>query len=133
MRIGSAIALGLLGLLVAGPAAAQQVEIESRPPAPRERAPEIVPPGLHYEISRPDDADFYPYGPKVRHDPAFIEPFVTETEGVETTGRAGLSGWTAPNTPVGPPVGGYRDVNGWLAIGFTISWGGPPPPKRPAR
>lgn len=121
-----------LVVLAAGPALAQQVEIEAPAPEAR-RAPEVVPPPLHYETTRPTDADFYPNPPRVRHDPAFIEPFAAKTQTTTSTGRVGLSGWTAPNTPIGPPVAGTRDVTGWFALGFTVEWGGPPPAKRPVR
>jgi hypothetical protein len=81
---------------------------------------------LHYETTRPPDTDYYPQGTKVEHDPAFIEPLASSYENAEGSGRAGLSGWTAPNTPVGSPVGGWRDVSGWFALGFSVTWGGPP-------
>lgn len=127
-----AIAVVVLGLVT--PVLAQQIEIERRP-AEREPRPEIVPPGLHDEVTRPTDADFYRDGPRVGHDPAFIEPFVVDWRTGDSSGRAGLSGWIAPNTPVGPAVSGYREVPGWLAVGFSITWGGPPPAGRraPAR
>ena len=117
-------------LFLASPVFAQSVEIE-RGPGAREPRPEVVAPGLHYEQTRPTDADFYPGGQRVQHDPAFIEPFSSEYQVGDSTGRIGLSGWTSPNTPVGPIVGGYRDVTGWLSAGFSITWGGPPP--APAR
>jgi hypothetical protein len=123
-----------LAVSAAGPALAQQqVEIEA--PAPETRpGPEVVPPPLHYETTRPTDADYYSTpAPRVQHDPAFIEPFAAKTQTTTSTGRMGLSGWTAPNTPVGPPVGGTRDVTGWFALGFSYEWGGPPPAKRPVR
>jgi hypothetical protein len=118
----------VLGLAGALPAAAQQVEIEATTPT-IERPARVVPPPLHYETSRPPDADNYAYpwgGPKVQHDPAFIEPLAGTYENTETSGRIGLSGWTAPNPPVGSPVSGWRDVSGWFAIGFSVTWGGPP-------
>jgi hypothetical protein len=122
-----AVAIALFGVL---PAAAQQVEIEAKTPAV-ERPARVVPPPLHYETSRPPDADHYldRGGTKVEHDPAFIEPLAGTYETPETSGRIGLSGWTAPNTPVGSPVGGWRDVSGWFAIGFSVTWGGPPAAK----
>jgi hypothetical protein len=106
--------------LVLFPAAvsAQGVGIETRVP---QRGIDIVPPSTD-PMTRPSDAEFYRDAPRVQHDPAFVEPFVSEREG----GRAGVSGWTAPQTPVGPSVIGQRDVPGWLAAGFTITWGGPP-------
>lgn len=110
-----------------GLAWAQRVDIETRPPA-AQRGVDVVPPGLHEQVTRPPDADFYPEGPRVQHDPAFVEPLAADTG----TGRVGLSAWTAPQTPAGPGVSGHRDVSGWLAIGFSVTWGAPPaPPKRP--
>jgi hypothetical protein len=116
-----------LGLLVAQPADAQ-LGIESRRP-PGEREPRVVPPPLHYETTRPRDTDYYPQGTKVEHDPAFIEPLSSKYENANGSGRIGISGWTAPNTPVGAPVGGWRDVSGWFALGFSITWDGPPATK----
>jgi hypothetical protein len=127
-----AVAVGVGAALAAvAPAAAQQVEITATPPA--RAVPEIVPPGLHYEQTRPSDADYYPRGTRVEHDPAFIEPFSAKIETPKSTGRMGLSGWTAPNTPVGAEVTGHREVTGWFALGFSITWDGPPPARRRAR
>lgn len=128
MRLTRMLVLAGLGLLIAPPAGAQQVEIETRQPAV-ERPARVVPPPLHYETSRPPDNDFYPQGTRVEHDPAFIEPLAGTYETATSSGQVGLSGWTAPNQPVGSPVGGWRDVSGWFAIGFSVTWGGPPPAK----
>jgi hypothetical protein len=126
------VAVAALVVLVAGPVGAQQVEVEAKP-SEVEREPRVVPPPLHYETTRPPDTDYYPQGTKVEHDPAFIEPLATSYENAEGSGRIGLSGWTAPNTPVGSPVGGWRDVSGWFAIGFSVTWGGPPAAPRAVR
>jgi hypothetical protein len=116
------LTLLLAGALVA-PAAAQDVKIEARPPqADRERG--IVVPGPRVEPTRPPDIDYYPHGTAVRHDPAFFEALSTETD----TGRAGISGWTAPNQPVGAEVSGFREVSGWFALGVSVTWGAPPKP-----
>jgi hypothetical protein len=123
-------ALAILIAVLAATPALGQMRIEQ--PAPEGQL-EIVAPPLRYETTRPSDADFYVDPPRVPFDPAFIEPFTIKTETPTSTGRAGLSGWTAPNTPVGPAVGGAREVSGWFALGFTVEWGGPPPAKRPAR
>jgi hypothetical protein len=113
MITAAIIALAVLPL----PAWAQQRAIETRPPGP----PEVVAPGLHYEQTRPSDADYYPLeGTRVEHDPAFIEPFTRPTP----TGRAGPSGWVSPTTPVG--FQNEREVPGYLAFGFSVTWGGPP-------
>ena len=117
-----------LGLLVAAPAGAQ-VEIEATP-APAERPLRVIPPPLHYETSKPPDHDNYPQGTKVEHDPAFVEPLAFKYETPDGSGRVGLSGWTAPNQPVGSGVGGgWRDISGWFAFGFSVTWDGPPAPK----
>lgn len=138
-----------LGLLVVLPAAAQAqgvvpqaaqppkpgVEIKSTAPGPVERPARVVPPPLHYETTRPPDTDFYSEpSTKVEHDPAFIEPFAGQYETANGSGRYGLSGWTAPNTPVGSESTLKREVSGWFAIGFSVTWDGPPAPKsRPPR
>jgi hypothetical protein len=113
------------------PADAQQVKIEtSRKPSEREAR--IVPPPLHYETSRPPDADVYPRGTKVEHDPAFIEPLAARYETPTGSGRYGFSGWTAPKAPVGGRQT-WQDSSGWFALGFSITWDGPPAQKpRPA-
>ena len=125
MKIRAALVAALLALAAAP--ALGQMEIKVKPPATEPR-PEVVPPGLHYETTRPPDADAYPQPPLVEHDPAFIEPLTADLESPTSTGRLGLSGWTSPNTPVGP-VQGYREVSGWLAVGFSWVWGGPPPAR----
>ena len=89
----------------------------------------VVPPPLHYETTRPPDTDFYPQGTKVEHDPAFIEPLASRYETANGSGWVGLSGWTAPNPPIGTAVSGWRDVSGWFALGFSVTWDGPPAPK----
>lgn len=119
------LAVLLIGALAA-PAFAQQVKITA-PPPPRERERGVISPGLHYETTRPPDADYYPQAPRVEHDPAFIAPVSVETETPTSTGRAGLSGWTSPNTPTGPTVAGaHNEVTGWFALGLSVTWGGPP-------
>jgi hypothetical protein len=127
--------MGLAGavVLAVAPAAAQQVGMVTSPPA---QEFEVVAPGGHYERTRPSDADFYPPpGPRVQYDPAFIEPFAAKRETPTSTGRVGLAGWTSPNTPVGSPQTGSRDVSGWFALGFAITWDGPSPTavRRPVR
>jgi hypothetical protein len=117
-----------LGVALAAPAAAQQVEIEAKKPEP-ERRFEIIPPGMVYEVTRPGEADYYPRGGRVEHDPAFIEPFTAPIETPTMTGRLGLSGWTSPNTPVGAEATGWREVTGWFGLGFSVTWNGPPPVK----
>ncbi len=134
MRVVVVVALALL---VAAPAAAQQVEIEkpAPPPGRREREPAVIAPGLSGE-GRPIDADNYPKGGRVPYEPGFIRGLSSARETPTSTGRIGVAGWTAPNTPVGSPVSGWGEINGWFAIGFAVTWDGPPPArvtKPPAR
>lgn len=126
------VLFGLL-MLVATPALAQQVEIKKPPPtAPREERGEvIVPPGLQQE-TRPSDADRYPRGGQVQHDPAFIGPMSRPYETPRSTGRFGLSGWVSPHTPVGSPHQGWAESYGVFALGFSVTWDGPPPARGPA-
>jgi len=132
MRIRDAIvALGLVTLAASG-AAAQQVEIETTPPERREREPRIVPPPLQNETTRPPDADYYSRGTAVGHDPAFVEPLAGTYRTAKGSGRFGLAGWTSPNQPVGSESAGFRESPGWLAIGFSITWDGPPRAPAPA-
>ena len=127
------LALAVAGMVALGVSAAEApVKIEtSRPQGPAKR-PEarVVPPPLHYEQTRPRDTDFYPYGTKVEHDPAFVEPFTGTWQTSTNSGRFGLSGWTAPNPPVGSEATLWRQTNGWAALGFSVTWDGPP--ARPA-
>ena len=126
-----AVLFGLL-MLVTTPALAQQVEIKKPPPAaPREEREVIVPPGLQQE-TRPGDADRYPRGGQVQYDPAFIGPASRPYETPTSTGRFGLSGWVSPHTPVGSPHQGWAESYGVFALGFSVTWDGPPPVRRPA-
>ena len=123
------IFFGIIGmtLLATLPAAAQQVDIEtSRPAEPELR---VLPPPLYEETTRPlPDADVYPQrGAHVDHDPAFIEPFTRTYQTTTSTGRMGLAGWTSPNPPVGSPAREWRENTGWFALGFSVTWDGPPP------
>jgi hypothetical protein len=134
-------ALGVVAMVVLAAASADaQVRIERTPSPPKEeKRPQarIVPPPLHYEQTRPRDADFYPYGTRVEHDPAFIEPFAGTYQTATSSGRYGLSGWTAPNPPIGSEATLWRQTHGWFALGFSVTWDGPParpaPAQRPAR
>jgi hypothetical protein len=120
-----------LVLLVATPVAAQPVEIEKPAPraGPRERERAVITPGLSDE-GRPLDADNYPKGGRVPYEPGFIRGLSTERASPASTGRVGGAGWTAPNTPVGSALGGWGEINGWFAIGFSMTWDGPPPGSR---
>jgi hypothetical protein len=138
MPIVIAVLAALLTLvMVSAPAAdAQQVKIETTR-KPSEKEARIVPPPLHYETSQPPDAGIYPgagaRGTKVEHDPAFIEPFAGSYQTSTGSGRYGLSGWTAPNPPIGSESTNWREVNGWFALGFSVTWDGPPARAVPAQ
>jgi hypothetical protein len=57
---------------------------------------------------------------RVKHEPAFIEPFVGQTAGGT---KYGLSGWTSPSTPVGSYVSQEPWARtGWPAIGISVVW-----------
>lgn len=122
-----------LAVLAAGSAWAQQVEIRAPAPPREPGRPEVIAPGLHDQVTRPSDSDYYPGGTRVQHDPAFIAPFTTRWQTPTSSGRVGLSGWTAPNPPVGSPVSGHREVTGWFALGFSVTWDGPPPARPTVR
>jgi hypothetical protein len=133
----TSVALGIgLGVAMAMPAAAQApaqenpVEMKStQPTAPRF---EIVPQGpAAREATRPPEADFYREDIRVRYEPAFIEPFVGRTK---AGNEFGLSGWTAPNLPVGSLGSqGYGQDTGFFALGITFLFDYPPKPAvRPA-
>ena len=115
--------------LGAGGALAQQVNITAPAPRPERGIDGIVGPELQYEITQPDDARYLPPGPRVHHDPAFIEPLSKATE----TGRIGVAGWTSPSAAIGAQATGNKEVTGYFAIGFAFEWGGPPLTKRPVR
>ena len=118
-------------LLFAVPAWSQDVEIlKPAPVAPKEER-DVIPPGLQNE-TRPGDADRYPRGGQVQHDPAFIGPMSRPRETPTSSGRYGVAGWVSPTTPVGAPATGWTESNGVFAFGFSITWDGPPPVRRPA-
>ena len=127
-KLGLALSLMMLGL---GPglAAAQQVNITAPAPPKEHGIDGIIGPELPYELTQPDDSRYLPPGPRVHHDPAFIEPLASRYETANGSGWVGLSGWTAPNPPIGTAVSGWRDVSGWFALGFSVTWDGPPAPK----
>ena len=135
MMIALRMVLGGLVVVVlftVAPALGQQIDIQAPTPE-RPRQPLITPPGDHFQMTRPTDADYYPSPPRVNYDPAFIEPASTKIETPTSTGRMGLAGWVSPNTPIGSEASGWRGDTGWFALGFAIEWGGPPAPptKRP--
>ena len=113
---------GLVGAGLASPAAAQ-APVEIRATAP-EKPPQIriqEPSPATREATRPRETNFYPgTDVRVRHEPAFIEPFVGETEHGT---KYGLSGWTSPATPVGSLTSqGEQQTSGWPALGISVVW-----------
>ena len=115
-------ALVALALLHACPSLAQEIGIQQEP---RQEAPQQEhgsPPG--HGASAPPAISVPGRDVPVDHAPAFVEPLVGAYETPTTTGQFGLSGWTAPNPPVGPP---YREVNGWFSFGFSLTWDPKPP------
>ncbi len=50
----------------------------------------------------------------------------------KSTGRYGISGWMSPTTPIGAAATGWPESNGVFAFGFSMTWDGPPPARRPA-
>jgi len=124
-----AVCWGLLA--VTSPAAAQApVEIRATAPEKPRQIRIVEPSPATREATRPREADFYGEDVRVRHEPAFIEPFVGEAP---RGAKYGLSGWTAPATPVGSLVSqGERQTSGWPSLGFTVVWGSAPtgPPRR---
>lgn len=120
--IGGALAV------VPGAFAQGQVEIGTTAPTPRF---EIEPPSpAEREATKPREADFYREDIRVRHQPAFIEPFVGRTKDGD---EYGASGWTAPATPVGSLASqGYQQTTGWFSLGFSFvfDWPRPAAPVR---
>jgi hypothetical protein len=116
-----AIGTGLLAVMIAGPASAQNpVEIRATAPEKPPQLRIVEPSPATREATRPREADFYREDVRVRHEPAFIEPFVGQTQGGT---KYGLSGWTSPTTPVGSYVSQEPWArSGWFALGFTVVW-----------
>ena len=112
---------GLCWLGAASPAIAQApVEIQASAPEKPPQLHIVEPTPATREATRPREADFYGTDVRVRHQPAFIEPFVGETQGGT---KYGLSGWTSPSTPVGSLVSQEPWArSGWPALGFTVVW-----------
>jgi hypothetical protein len=133
MKRWSVLAVVMVSLTPAGMASGQSsssVQMETAPrPAPRF---EIVPPSpATREATKPLESSFYREDIRIRHEPAFIEPFVGRTAGGH---EYGLSGWTAPSVPVGSWASqGYGSDTGVFALGITFLFDYPPPgAARPA-
>ena len=109
-----------------------QSPVEIRTTAPEKpQQLHIVEPGpATREVTRPREADFYGGDVRVRHEPAFIEPFVGQTQAGT---KYGLSGWTSPSTPVGSYVAQSPwGSSGTPALGISVVWDSAPtgPPTR---
>lgn len=112
-------------ILWAAPVFAQgQVEVTTPKPAPEKGLVIIGPGPAAKEATRARESDFYGEDVRVRHDPAFLEPFAGETQ---AGNRYGLSGWTSPATPVGSAQS-RAESGGWFAVGFSFTWDAPPKP-----
>lgn len=119
--LGAVISSGLLAAMLSSPAAAQSpIEIRASAPEKPQQLRIVEPSEATRESTRPREADFYREDVRVRHEPAFIEPFVGQTRGGT---KYGLSGWTSPTTPVGSYVSQEPWArSGWPALGFTVVW-----------
>ena len=128
--IGALVGPGLLTAVLAGPAIAQgPIEIRATAPEKPAQLRIVEPSEATRESTRPREADFYREDVRVRHEPAFIEPFVGQTQGGT---KYGLSGWTSPTTPVGSYVSQEPWArSGWPALGFTVVWDSVPAASTP--
>ena len=102
-------ALALASLMVAVPLAfAQPLDLKAPPPTPEKpREP------------RPLERDIRPMQPAVPHDPAFIPGLSGETDHGT---KYGVSGWTAPNPPVGSRGAANPESSGAAGFGFSVEW-----------
>jgi hypothetical protein len=130
MVIGMAIGSGLLFVTLAAPATAQSpIEIRATAPEKPQQLRIVEPSEATRQSTRPREADFYREDVRVRHEPAFIEPFVGQTQGGT---KYGLSGWTSPTTPVGSYVSQEPWARtGWPALGITVVWDSVPAASTP--
>ena len=121
MVTGMAIGSGLLFVTLVAPATAQSpIEIRATAPEKPQQLRIVEPSEATRQSTPPREADFYREDVRVRHEPAFIEPFVGQTQGGT---KYGLSGWTSPTTPVGSYVSQEPWArSGWPALGFTVVW-----------
>ena len=130
MVIGMVIGSGLLFVTMAAPATAQSpIEIRATAPEKPQQLRIVEPSEATRQSTRPREADFYREDVRVRHEPAFIEPFVGQTQGGT---KYGLSGWTSPTTPVGSYVSQEPWArSGWPALGITVVWDSVPAASTP--
>jgi hypothetical protein len=128
--IAMVIGSGLLLVTLTAPAAAQSpIEIRATAPEKPQQLRIVEPSEATRQSTRPREADFYREDVRVRHEPAFIEPFVGQAQGGT---KYGLSGWTSPTTPVGSYVSQEPWArSGWPALGFTVVWDSVPAASTP--
>lgn len=123
--VGAGLATALIGILVSTAVVfAQEVPVETYP-APSKPESRPAPRRVPDTPTHPPRTGTYPRDVGVGHEPAFIEPFAGNYSTKAGGGRFGLSGWTAPNVPVGGAQSGASDVDGWFSFGFTFTWGEP--------
>ncbi|HKZ05131.1 MAG TPA: hypothetical protein VJU81_06635 [Methylomirabilota bacterium] len=102
-------ALALAALLGAAPAAlAQPLELKTPPPESEKTGP-----------PRPLERDIRPMQPPVPQEPAYVPGLSGETE---RGTRYGVSGWTAPNPPVGSRGAATPESSGSAGFGFSVEW-----------
>lgn len=112
--------LFVTGFMLATAGAQAPVEIRATAPEKPPQLRIVEPSPATREATRPREADFYREDVRVRHEPAFIEPFVGLTPGGT---KYGFSGWTSPTTPVGSYVSQEPWArSGWFALGLTVVW-----------
>jgi hypothetical protein len=101
--------LALVALLGAAPAAlAQPLELGAPPVKPEEATP-----------PRSLERDIRPMQPPVPHEPAYVPGLSGETQHGT---RYGVSGWTAPNPPVGSRGAASPESSGSAGFGFSVEW-----------
>jgi hypothetical protein len=128
--IAMVIGSGLVLVTLTAPAPAQgPIEIRATAPEKPQQLRIVEPSEATRQSTRPREADFYREDVRVRHEPAFIEPFVGQTQGGT---KYGLSGWTSPTTPVGSYVSQEPWARtGWPALGITVVWDSVPAASTP--
>jgi hypothetical protein len=132
MRVRGVVVTVAAALVLSSAPSGAQNSVEIRATAPEKpRQFQIIEPGpATREVTRPREAEFYGTDVRVRHEPAFIEPFVGQTQGGT---KYGLSGWTSPSTPVGSNVAqSMWGSSGTPALGISVVWDSAPtgPPAR---
>lgn len=131
--VGRVIILGMsLALVLFGTnpvwGQAKKATVETAPPPLAVGPPEVTPGDSSREATQAREADFRPDNIRVLHDPVFIAPFTkTIPTGCDSAIRFGLSGWTAPPGRGDRVVA--REATGWLALGVSVAWAGPPEPN----